>query len=255
MRANKYPKSTDVLDYICESITDEGRLELHQVVSLIYAKADVDIILSLLETPALLPISDVEWGYGPADNWDWTDMGYCATMWCARVIHAFKRKPGSTITIGSSKEIFSGDSRQPLWEQDLTSTVTLWNAIKIELLALFCSKDRKYNPLRRKLKLLMGKSQIAITATISASLAVNLGVAPAAILTPISAIVLLGIAHVGKEAFCRKIQDPSVIQREMITNDVIGVTLGQATQSRGEEGRQRSSLIADKPDARTKRGH
>jgi hypothetical protein len=76
-----------------------------------------------------------------------------------------------------------------------------WSAVKREVFAMLCTKDRKYAAIRTKIKK-MGREQTAfILAAISAWLATVIG-APLAMTTPLVAALLLAIAQVGLNAWC-----------------------------------------------------
>jgi hypothetical protein len=87
--------------------------------------------------------------------------------------------------------------------QDEPSRPSMWVMFKEEFHLLLCTNDPKYNDVRKGLGGAAGKSQTAIISMVSAAVAVNLGMI-AATAVPLSALCLLAIARMGKNAFCNK---------------------------------------------------
>jgi hypothetical protein len=85
---------------------------------------------------------------------------------------------------------------KPVW------SVTYWAAFKTEFLIFLCTKNRKYQGLRRQVATYGRGSQVAAVGAISAAIGANTGVA-AGVLTPIVIICLIAVLKLGKEAFCK----------------------------------------------------
>lgn len=77
----------------------------------------------------------------------------------------------------------------------------LWEAVKKEVFALFCTKDRKYAGIRRKIGKYKEAGTLQILTAIALWLSGIIGVAPA-MLTPLVATVLYAIASMGGNAWC-----------------------------------------------------
>jgi hypothetical protein len=76
-----------------------------------------------------------------------------------------------------------------------------WEKLKREFRLLLCTKDKKYNMLRKELGSASKKSQTAIVSTIAVAMASQFGVV-AGVLVPFCALCLIALSRLGKEAFC-----------------------------------------------------
>jgi hypothetical protein len=76
-----------------------------------------------------------------------------------------------------------------------------WVRLKDEFRLLLCTKDKKYNSLRKELSTASKKSQTAIVSMIAVAMASQFGVISGA-LVPFCALCLIAVARLGKEAFC-----------------------------------------------------
>jgi hypothetical protein len=80
-----------------------------------------------------------------------------------------------------------------------------WRACKQELYSLFCTDDKRYSDLRKRIYSAGGKSETVIVSTIAATVAGTAGLMAGA-LVPFCAVCLLAVVKLGKEAFCRLAQ-------------------------------------------------
>lgn len=80
----------------------------------------------------------------------------------------------------------------------------LWYKLLEEFRLLLCTRDPKYKTLRQRLRRSAGQSGTLVVAMVSAVLATYLGIAAGAVV-PLCAVCLLGLARVGKEAFCKEL--------------------------------------------------
>jgi hypothetical protein len=76
-----------------------------------------------------------------------------------------------------------------------------WAHLKEEFRLFLCTKDKKYEHLRKQLSTSADKSHTTIVATIAAAMAVHFGVA-AGVLVPFCALCLLAMVRIGKETLC-----------------------------------------------------
>lgn len=154
------------------------------------------------------------------------DMDHCALRWC-QVIAEYPTKP-----------------------------LSLWNDIKREMHLLCCTKDKKYDRLRRKLGSISGKSQFAVTSAFASVMSVHVGVASATIMTPLCAILLLAVLGLGHVIVCQRLSvpdkfDPYEIQGGVLytepgeTDGKLGLTLQEAKEIRLQKntGRPRHSPV------------
>jgi hypothetical protein len=88
---------------------------------------------------------------------------------------------------------------------DLEEAPNYWMRLKHEFKLLFCSDDKKYNALRKKISAVGSKSQTAVVPIVTAALATQIGVA-AGILLPFCALLLLAILRMGMNAYCSGIE-------------------------------------------------
>jgi hypothetical protein len=79
---------------------------------------------------------------------------------------------------------------------------SLLKAIAAEIRVLVCTEDTKYSELRSQLNKWAGKGSAFVVSLISAALAASLGVAAAALIASLVAIVLLAVTQVGRNAYC-----------------------------------------------------
>ncbi|SAL04042.1 hypothetical protein AWB81_06570 [Caballeronia arationis] len=77
-----------------------------------------------------------------------------------------------------------------------------WDQLKSEFRLLLCTKDKKYQALRRDLAKTSSKSQLAVVSAISAAVGASIGVVAGA-LVPVCAICLIAVLKLGQEAFCQ----------------------------------------------------
>jgi hypothetical protein len=78
-----------------------------------------------------------------------------------------------------------------------------WRDVKDELHLFICTDDKKYADLRKSISTMGTKSQTTIVSTISAAMAIHIGLVAAAIV-PFCALSLAVIARIGKNAWCRQ---------------------------------------------------
>jgi hypothetical protein len=76
-----------------------------------------------------------------------------------------------------------------------------WYAVKHEIRLLVCTSDKRYDDLRKQIENVGTKSSTTVISLITASLTVHIGIL-AGILVPLTALALLMVARVGKNAFC-----------------------------------------------------
>ena len=75
--------------------------------------------------------------------------------------------------------------------------------VRKEIHILLCTNDKKYAPLRKGMQAIAKRrSQTAIVSGLSVVIAPYVGIATAALITPVVAMVLLGSLEVGINAWC-----------------------------------------------------
>ena len=76
-----------------------------------------------------------------------------------------------------------------------------WPKVKAELFLLFCTKDKKYAPLRTRLSKEAGATQLTMVGWISSAVTAYLGLAVAAAV-PLVALCLYVAMKIGVNALC-----------------------------------------------------
>lgn len=76
-----------------------------------------------------------------------------------------------------------------------------WAQLKAEIRILVCTREKKYEQLRKKLANSADKSQMTVVSLIAAAMATQFGVA-AGVLVPFCALCLVVLVRIGKEAYC-----------------------------------------------------
>jgi len=76
-----------------------------------------------------------------------------------------------------------------------------WAQLKYEFALLVCTKEKKYQSLRKKLSSSANKSHATIVSTIAAVIATDFGIT-AGVLVPFIAMCLIAMLRMSKEAFC-----------------------------------------------------
>lgn len=76
-----------------------------------------------------------------------------------------------------------------------------WEQLKDEFRILICTREKKYESLRKELGSTQKKSQTVVVSVIAATMADQFGVA-VGVITPFCALCLVAIVRLGKEAFC-----------------------------------------------------
>lgn len=92
-----------------------------------------------------------------------------------------------------------------------------WQRLKTEFHCLICTKDKKYEPLRKQLRSTTKRSQTLIVSSLSVAMAHAVGVA-AGVLTPFCALCLLALATTGRSAYCSGIDFNASIRTSEIKN-------------------------------------
>jgi len=77
-----------------------------------------------------------------------------------------------------------------------------WRSFKAEFRDFLCTKNKKYEDLRKRLAAGGRQTQLALVSMVSAGLSAHVGIA-AGLITPICALCLLAVLKMGNEAFCR----------------------------------------------------
>jgi len=77
-----------------------------------------------------------------------------------------------------------------------------WEAFKTEFKIFLCTKNRKYQKLRKDVMFYGHQSQVVGVGIISAGIGAYLGVA-AGVITPLVVICLITALKIGKEAYCK----------------------------------------------------
>ena len=97
--------------------------------------------------------------------------------------------------------------REAYYESDF------WRACKQELYCLFCTRDPKYNDIRKRIYGSGGRAEMVIVSTIAAAVAGSAGLMAGA-LVPFCAVCLIAAVKVGTEAFCHSVRNdlPPTIQ-------------------------------------------
>ncbi len=80
--------------------------------------------------------------------------------------------------------------------------VRIWDALKTEFRALICTEDERYSDLRNKLKEQGSDANVVIVSIIASCMATYVGTV-AGILVPFCSLLLLALARMGKEVFCK----------------------------------------------------
>jgi hypothetical protein len=89
---------------------------------------------------------------------------------------------------------------QVIWSEAYFES-DFWRACRAELYSLFCTNDRKYEDLRKRIYSTGGKAETVVVSTIAAAVAGTAGLVAGA-LVPFCAVCLIAVAKVGREAFC-----------------------------------------------------
>jgi hypothetical protein len=78
---------------------------------------------------------------------------------------------------------------------------TIWERVKIEMHLFFCTRDRRYSDLRRKIGVQANKSQATVIAAICAAIGARYGLLETVVL-PWVAICVLSVIRMGTNAYC-----------------------------------------------------
>jgi hypothetical protein len=85
--------------------------------------------------------------------------------------------------------------------RNLSGASPIWAQLKREVFLLLCTKDRKYQDLRRRLRAADSVTRHSIIPTVASAIAVTIHVG-AGLITPFLALALLGAAQLGVSAWC-----------------------------------------------------
>lgn len=101
-------------------------------------------------------------------------------------------------------------SKRAETDVDNVADVTYWKNLKREFFTLLCTDDEKYADLRRQIQELEGPTKVVIIPAIAAAIGAILGIA-AGILTPFVALLFLGAAKLGAQAWCETAKDSPLL--------------------------------------------
>jgi hypothetical protein len=90
----------------------------------------------------------------------------------------------------------------------------LWNDVLYEMHSLICTDDKRYADLRKALSITGSKSQTTIVSLIAAAVAAHIGLIAGSVV-PFCALVLVAVARVGKNAYCRQFDNLDINLNEM----------------------------------------
>jgi hypothetical protein len=92
-------------------------------------------------------------------------------------------------------------------EEDRRPEKRYWDLVKEEMGVFLCKDDKRYRELWKRIAALEKKSTTALVGVIAAFLGQVVG-APATLLAGFVAVCLYAVAKLGKEAYCRYINQP-----------------------------------------------
>lgn len=91
-------------------------------------------------------------------------------------------------------------------EKERPPVADFWPKVKLEMYTLICTKDPKYNRLRKELSKRASVTSTVIVAAIAGAVSQILGFG-VALLTPFVVLCLIALLRVGKEAWCRSLNE------------------------------------------------
>jgi hypothetical protein len=90
------------------------------------------------------------------------------------------------------------------------SHLQYWEAFKVKFKIFLCTKNKKYQNLRKEITKGERTAQVALVSSISSVIGSYLGTA-GAVVAPLVVLSLISVIKIGKEAYCRTIDIDSLI--------------------------------------------
>jgi hypothetical protein len=214
--------------------SSNATLELWRIVTYIYG--NYDFAIEALSKDTLDEAYEARWDC-EADTFPWKDddMIECAERWCSTVVVKntdHKALPDYTDDY---------EQRHQKEEQIRLKSTAIWDSFKHEFRLLFCTNDKKYSTIRRRIATLAGqKSQFAIMSAVASALAVNVGAVTATILTPLCAICVLAGINIWREVLCSRLSAPGF--------NTIGVEIGTGASMGGVRAKDLRDMTIQEVD-------
>jgi hypothetical protein len=185
---NQLPEPESELDRAYANINGRSRQDLHRIVHSIFAGlANDGVLADDISTIETLPLV--------RDGREGNDLGRCAILWCEYLVRAYFAQ---RLTAKSEMtEVFRTERAY--------APIYLWNEMKRKIRTLIRNSDSSYSSLKRPSWPYVNESPLIITRTISQAMTQRMQLRPSLALTPISAIILLSLAGLGKKTFRERI--------------------------------------------------